>query len=68
MKKNAKTLRKAAEHCSQFHINETKNPSAKNSTSAESPTNVSCKNCEHYEPSNVCSLNLYQEILENHQF
>lgn len=68
MKKNAKTLKKVAEKCSQFHVNENRSSSATNSTNAESPTNVSCRNCEHYEPSSVCSLNLYQEIMENHQF
>lgn len=28
--------------------------------------NVSCKNCSHYEPDKVCSLDLYKEIVENH--
>ena len=28
--------------------------------------NVSCKNCSHYDPSKVCSLDLYTEIVENH--
>lgn len=66
MKKNAKALKKAAEYCSRFEVNESQRQTATNSTNAESHPEVSCKSCRHYDPSTVCSLNLYQEILENH--
>lgn len=66
MKKNAKTFKEAARLCTQFHRSEESPLSAKNSTSRESSTEVSCKNCTHYNPSKVCSLNLYEEIVENH--
>ncbi|MBR1743100.1 MAG: hypothetical protein IJ733_14780 [Lachnospiraceae bacterium] len=68
MKKDAKTFKKVAGQCSQFHPEESTTSSATNSTGSGSSSKVSCKNCTHYEPSRVCSLNLYQEILENHNF
>ena len=56
MKKDAKTFQKVAERCTQFNAGEYN--AASNST-GENSGNISCKNCTHYEPSKVCSLNLY---------
>lgn len=37
-----------------------------NKATNSSAENVSCKNCSHYDPNKVCSLDLYTEIVENH--
>lgn len=63
MKKDAKTFKEVAERCTRFTPSEEKNCGCSNSTSDE---NVSCKNCKHYEPNKVCTLDLYQEIVTNH--
>lgn len=47
------------------------NKSTNSSNTSNRATNatsgsVSCKNCSHYDPNKVCTLDLYTEIVENH--
>ncbi len=68
MKKDDKTFHEVAERCTRFC------PcgggcgcgNATNSTSSTSSESVSCKSCKHYTPDKVCTLDLYKEIVENH--
>ncbi|MCD7825135.1 MAG: hypothetical protein LUH14_04120 [Clostridiaceae bacterium] len=64
MKKDAKTFKEVAERCTRFSPSEECQCGAKNSTAAD---DVSCKNCKHYTPDKVCTLDLYEEIMQNHQ-
>ena len=64
MKKDAKTMKEVAEHCTQYCPCETGKCGCSNST-AES---VSCTDCTHYTEPNVCDLDLYSEIMKNHDF
>ncbi len=64
MKKDAKTFKEVAERCTRFALSDECHCDAKNSTSTQE--SVSCKNCKHYTPDKVCTLDLYEEILENH--
>ncbi len=65
MKKDAKTFHEVAERCTRFSPAEgCGHCGCSNSTSSNE--NVSCKSCRHYEPNKVCTLDLYQEIVENH--
>lgn len=63
MKKDAKTFKEVAERCTRYTPSEEHKCSCSNATSSD---DVSCKNCKHYEPNNVCTLELYQEIVTNH--
>lgn len=63
MKKDAKTFKEVAERCTRFAPSDECGCGSKNSTASEE---VSCKYCKHYEPDNVCTLDLYQEIVSNH--
>ena len=58
------TMKEVAEHCTQYCPCETGKCGCSNST-AES---VSCTNCTHYTEPNVCDLDLYSEIMKNHDF
>ena len=44
----------------------TNNTNSSNRATNATSENVSCKNCSHYDPSKVCTLDLYTEIVENH--
>lgn len=49
--------------------NSTKNSmknGTRNTTSNSTGENVSCANCKHYDTEKVCALNLYSEIVSNH--
>lgn len=59
MKKDAKTMKEVAERCTKFC------PCGCSSKNATQDT-VSCRCCTHYEESDVCDLDLYQEIVKNH--
>ena len=61
MKKDAKTMKKVAERCTQYAPN-----GECHCTNSTAGDNVTCKNCTHYEPDEVCTLHLYKEIAENH--
>ena len=68
MKKDSKTFHQVAERCTRFSPcgcgdNCGCSNSTSNSTASE---DVTCKSCKHYEPSKVCTLDLYQEIVNNH--
>jgi hypothetical protein len=65
MKKDAKTFHAVAERCTRFSPSCTNCGcgSAANSTASE---DISCEKCEHYTPDKVCALDLYQEIVSNH--
>lgn len=63
MKRDAKTYKEVAERCTRFDPSKDAGCRCNNSTS---PSSVSCENCKHYDASNVCTLDLYREIVENH--
>ena len=60
MKKNAETMKEVASLCSKYCRCD--DCGCKNSTSA----NASCQNCTHYDAKNVCDIDLYEEIVTNH--
>ena len=60
MKKNAETMKEVASLCSKSCSCD--DCGCKNSTSA----NASCQNCTHYDAKNVCDIDLYEEIVTNH--
>ncbi|CCZ41173.1 MAG: hypothetical protein ACLUW4_06840 [Butyribacter sp.] len=60
MKKNAETMKEVASLCSKYCSCD--DCGCKNSTSA----NASCQNCTHYDAKNVCDIDLYEEIVTNH--
>lgn len=63
MKKDAQTFHQVAERCTRFAPVDS---SSKNATNSTATAEVSCKHCKHYEPSKVCTLDLYREIVDNH--
>ena len=60
MKKNAETMKEVASLCSKYCSCD--DCGCKNSTSA----NATCQNCTHYDAKNVCDIDLYEEIVTNH--
>ena len=64
MKKDAKSMKNVAEHCTRFNPSDDKGCDCSNSTAS----GVSCKNCTHYTEKDVCDLDLYAEIMKNHNF
>ena len=60
MKKSAETMKEVASLCSKYCSCD--DCGCKNSTSA----NASCQNCTHYDAKNVCDIDLYEEIVTNH--
>lgn len=82
MKKDQKTFKEVAKRCTKFDLckdgkcgcknstasnsaNSSKNSTADSASNATSE-NVSCANCKHYDTEKVCDLNLYSEIVSNH--
>lgn len=65
MKKDAKTMKEVAKRCTRFAPCDCDECHCSNATNSTSE-NVSCKNCAHYEPEDVCTLDLYKEIVDNH--
>lgn len=63
MKKDSETMKEVAERCTRFDSCGCKICGCHNSSKEES---ISCLNCSHYNPENVCDLDLYREIVENH--
>ena len=61
MKKDAKTMKEVAERCTKFCFCD----SCDCSNSTGSPK-VSCSTCTHYTPDKVCDIDLYAEIVSNH--
>lgn len=66
MKKDAKTFHEVAERCTRFSPSEKKCSCGNATNSTSSTEEVSCQSCRHYEPNKVCTLDLYREIVENH--
>lgn len=64
MKKDARSMKAVAEHCTHFSPSDCTNCDCSNSTAS----GVTCKNCKHYEREDVCDIDLYQEIMKNHNF
>ncbi len=62
MKKDAKTMKEVAECCTKFC------PCDDGCSCTNSSNDVSCRNCTHYTEKDVCDINLYAEIMKNHNF
>ena len=64
MKKDEKTMTEVAKRCTRFSRDEYNGCcGSHNSTSEE---NVCCNKCRHYNATKVCDLDLYTEIVKNH--
>ena len=66
MKKDAKTMKEVAERCTRdcsCSKDGCRCGSASNSTKGDS---VTCQTCTHYDQSKVCDIDLYKEIVKNH--
>ena len=61
MKKDAKTMKEVAERCTKYCRCD--NCNCSNSSKDDA---ISCQNCTHYTPGKVCDIDLYEEIVENH--
>lgn len=61
MKKDSKTMKEVAERCTKFCPYE---DSVYSNSSLEDT--VSCSTCKHYTPDKVCDIDLYAEIVSNH--
>ena len=64
MKKDAKTMKEVAKLCDRFCSCSVDSCGCSNSTAEK---NITCKNCTHYNTENVCDLDLYEKIVENHE-
>ncbi len=65
MKKDAKTMKEVAERCTRYCSCEKDNCGC-GATNSSKESSVTCQTCSHYNHSNVCDLNLYEEIMKNH--
>ena len=63
MKKNAEMMREVASLCSKYCSCDDCGCGSKNS----SASTASCQTCTHYDEKNVCDIDLYEEIITNHQ-
>lgn len=66
MKKDMQSMKKVAQNCSEYNPCDCSSNSYNCSNATSS--HVSCDNCTHYSQSEICDLDLYREILENHNF
>lgn len=64
MKASKESYEKVARHCSEFHKNQSSG--CKNSTC--NSEEVSCLNCTHFDKDNYCNLNLFDQIMNKHNF
>lgn len=64
MKKDAKTMKEVAERCTRYCSCGKDCGCGETNSTKESP--VTCQTCSHYNQTNVCDLNLYEEIMKNH--
>ncbi|MBQ2319743.1 MAG: hypothetical protein II374_00215 [Lachnospiraceae bacterium] len=60
MKKTSETMKAVAERCSRYSHDCC---CSKNTTK---DSEVTCQTCIHYNTENVCDLDLYSEIMKNH--
>ena len=62
MRANFETYRKVAEACSAYEpMSE-----GRMTNSCCDTDNISCTNCKHFDESKYCVLDLYDEIVKNH--
>ncbi len=66
MKKDDHTMKEVAERCTRFSPCGCKSGSCQNDSSNSTQENVSCKFCAHYTEPDVCDIDLYREIVKNH--
>lgn len=67
MRADANTYQKVAEHCSSFKAKSCNNCGCTNTTSEGA--GITCTNCEHFATDgSYCKLDLYDEILNRHNF
>lgn len=70
MRSDNKTYQKVAEHCSQFSPI-TKSHEAYQNSGCDRENcgcEVSCVNCQHFDKDSYCNLDLYDKIVEKHNF
>lgn len=65
MKKDAKTMKEVAERCTRYCSCE-KGHCGCGATNSTKESPVTCQTCSHYNHTNVCDLDLYEEIMKNH--
>jgi hypothetical protein len=62
MRANFETYRKVAEACSAYEpMSE-----GRMTNSCYDTDNISCTNCKHFDENKYCVLDLYDEIVKNH--
>ncbi|MDE6616600.1 MAG: hypothetical protein K2K35_08525 [Lachnospiraceae bacterium] len=68
MKKDAKTMKEVAERCTRYCAcgKGGCGCGSSNATNSTKEGNVTCQTCTHYDHSNVCDIDLYEEIVKNH--
>lgn len=67
MRSDSQTYQKVAEHCNSFSAKSCTSCGCKNTTS--DGAGISCVNCDHFaDNGSYCKLDLYDEIVKNHQF
>lgn len=64
MRANPKLYEKVAEHCSHFSA-KSENDSF---TSSTSECKCSCTNCNHFTKSSYCNIDLFDQIVDGHNF
>lgn len=65
MRASEKAYEKVAEKCSAFEPKKKKD-TVSNSTCETCHCNVSCTNCKHFADDEHCVLDLYDQIVSNH--
>lgn len=64
MRASFETYRKVAKECSAYEpMSETRITNSCCDTS-----NISCTNCKHFDEEKYCVLDLYDQIVQNHNF
>lgn len=66
MRASIETYKNVAEHCSEFDPKD-KCDSYTN-VDGKCDTTCSCLNCNHFIDSSYCNINLYDEIVNSHDF
>ena len=66
MKKDAKTMKEVAERCTRYCScgKDGCGCGSSNATNSTKEGNVTCQTCTHYDQSNVCDIDLYEEIVK----
>ena len=68
MKKDAKTMKEVAERCTRYCScgKDGCGCGTSNVTNSTKEDNITCQTCTQYDHSNVCDIDLYEEIVKNH--